>query len=69
MGRVDRGELVAAHAHPVEDVCALDVREAVLLGKLARAGQQVQGRAQLSVRQAGPALGEQRTEFELAGLR
>ena len=32
-GRVDRRELVAADAHPVEDVCALDIGEPLLLGR------------------------------------
>ena len=66
--RVDRRELVAADAHAVEDVGALDVGKAGMLGEVARACEQVESRPKLAVRHPRPALGQERAELELAGL-
>ena len=66
--RVDRRELVTAHAHVVEDVGALHVGERVLLGQLACARQQVERRTQLAQVHAGPALRQACAELELLSL-
>ena len=66
--RVDRGQLVTADAHPVEDVGALDVRKPILLGEVTSTHEEIERRPELALRHPGPALGQAGTELELARL-
>src|SRR5205085_1989110 len=65
----DRRQLVAADTHAIEHVRSLDVGKAVLLGELTPAYEQIERRSELALRQAGPALGQQRAKLELTRLR
>ena len=65
---VDRGELVTADTHPIQDVRTLDIRETRRLRELTRANQQLEGRAKLCIVHSRPGLCQQRAELELAGL-
>src|SRR5262249_40715919 len=63
--RVDRRELVADDAHPIEHVRPLDVGEDLQLGELARTRERIERLALLAEVRTRPAVREQRAELEL----